>query len=315
MSTAHESPAASESIGPISVVIPAKNSADAINRALNSVVNQTLQPKEVIVVDDGSSDDTAKLAARFPGVSVHRVDFSNRAQARNFGVAQATGEWIAFLDSDDEWSARKLQAQLDFVNRHRLDLAFHDFSLSHQDAPLIQAWAAQCNGSQWYDGQQREFQVCGLRDIVGPADYLFTTTAVIRRSLWNDIGGMRKEYKRCQDIDTWLRAYESGAHIGFLPEVLAIKHAHRQIPGAITYWYKLQLMNAAVARAVAGTRNPDDLNHLEQAYAQQLRSFAGWARRNQQPALSARLYLASVVSGLSSGINRTVSQILQTRKF
>lgn len=126
---------------------------------------------------------------------------------------------------------------------------------------------------------------------------------------------MRQEFRRCQDTDAWLRTYETGANIGFLPQVLAIKHAHRQIPGAISYWYKLQLIQAALSRAVSGTRHAGDLALLQAAYSRHLRSFAGWARRNGQLGLSLSLYLSSLSTWVSSHVNQRVARIIHTKTF
>jgi glycosyltransferase involved in cell wall biosynthesis len=101
---------------PISVVIPAYNRAATIARCLDSVVNQSLPPTEVVVVDDCSSDDTARVIDSYPSALVRRVTLARRSgaqAARNAGVRAAAGSWIAFQDSDDEWMPEKLEKQVD----------------------------------------------------------------------------------------------------------------------------------------------------------------------------------------------------------
>lgn len=99
----------------VSVVIPAHDRAWALPACLDSVLAQTLPPLEVLVVDDHSADDTAAVLARYAGRGVRhlRLAHGRGAQAaRNLGIREARGEWIAFQDSDDQWLPRKLELQL-----------------------------------------------------------------------------------------------------------------------------------------------------------------------------------------------------------
>jgi glycosyltransferase involved in cell wall biosynthesis len=99
----------------VSVVIPAHNARTTLERALRSVVAQTYSHFEVVIVDDASVDDTADLARSFPGldIRVERLDSqSGAAAARNRGIEVSRGEFIAFLDADDEWTPEKTALQL-----------------------------------------------------------------------------------------------------------------------------------------------------------------------------------------------------------
>jgi|688.fasta_scaffold364187_1 glycosyltransferase involved in cell wall biosynthesis len=97
----------------ISVVIPCYNRADIVSRAIQSAKAQTVAPYEIIVVDDGSKDGSAEVAKRFGGnVIVIEQENKGAAAARNRGIQYALGEWIAFLDSDDEWHPNKLELQI-----------------------------------------------------------------------------------------------------------------------------------------------------------------------------------------------------------
>ena len=102
----------------VSVVIPCYNREQILPRAIESAVSQTVCPHEIVVVDDGSRDGSAKVARSF-GDLVRVVEQPNAgaAAARNRGIEVATGDWIAFLDSDDEWDARKLELQLAAASR------------------------------------------------------------------------------------------------------------------------------------------------------------------------------------------------------
>lgn len=103
----------------ISVVIPAYNAAHLIEDALQSVFAQTYQPREIIVVDDGSCDDTVAVVRRHVEfVKLVRQRNAGAASARNTGIEHATGDWIAFLDADDTWVPTKLERQAAFIASH-----------------------------------------------------------------------------------------------------------------------------------------------------------------------------------------------------
>jgi len=99
----------------VSAVIPAYNAEGFISDAIQSVLAQTYEIAEIIVVDDGSSDHTAEVAAGFPKTQVIRRINGGQAAARNTGIQAASGEWIAFLDHDDVWLPRKTEIQMGYV--------------------------------------------------------------------------------------------------------------------------------------------------------------------------------------------------------
>ena len=100
----------------VSVIIPAYNAADRVARAINRALAQTLPVLEIIVVDDGSADDTVQVASSF-GSPVRVVSKPNGgpASARNLGASLARGEWLAMLDADDWWFPRKNEIQLAYI--------------------------------------------------------------------------------------------------------------------------------------------------------------------------------------------------------
>lgn len=98
----------------VSAIIPAYNAAEFIHRAIESAIAQTHRLFEIIVVDDGSVDNTSEVASRYP-VTVIRQANGGQASARNTGARAASGEWLAFLDHDDSWHREKTEQQLKFV--------------------------------------------------------------------------------------------------------------------------------------------------------------------------------------------------------
>jgi hypothetical protein len=115
----------------ISVVIPTYNRAGFLPDTLTSIQNQTLKPAEIIVVDDGSTDETERLVRSFPPpVKYLRIENSGVCRARNVGADHATAPWIAYCDSDDLWHPHKLAAQANLLNAvFGLEYAFTNFSV------------------------------------------------------------------------------------------------------------------------------------------------------------------------------------------
>ena len=106
-------------MGPrVSVLIPTYNAGRYLGAALESVLGQTYQDFEIIVVDDGSEDDTAAVAAQYPRVQYFYHDHSGISVTRNLTISKAKGELIAFLDADDMWAPDKLEKQVAYLDSH-----------------------------------------------------------------------------------------------------------------------------------------------------------------------------------------------------
>ena len=100
-------------IGNISVVIPTYNRRKTIGRSIDSVLNQTLFPSEIIVVDDGSTDGTCDyIQSNFPSIRLLQQPNKGVSSARNMGIRSSNSDWVALLDSDDEWFPQKLEKQV-----------------------------------------------------------------------------------------------------------------------------------------------------------------------------------------------------------
>ena len=100
-------------IGNISVVIPTFNRRQTIGRSIDSILNQTLFPSEIIVVDDGSTDGTSDyIQSNFPSIRLLQQPNKGVSLARNMGIRSSNSDWVALLDSDDEWFPKKLEKQV-----------------------------------------------------------------------------------------------------------------------------------------------------------------------------------------------------------
>ncbi|HEY0527697.1 MAG TPA: glycosyltransferase family 2 protein [Gemmatimonadaceae bacterium] len=122
----------------VSVVIPSYNRADLLQHTVDSILRQTIAPAEIIVVDDGSTDDTQRICAGFPTiVKCLRQNNQGLPAARNTGIRASTGDWIAFCDSDDLWAENKLEIQLAALSNTGCGWSVSDFSLIDPDGALL----------------------------------------------------------------------------------------------------------------------------------------------------------------------------------
>jgi glycosyltransferase involved in cell wall biosynthesis len=180
----------------VSVVIPAYNAAAYLGETLRSVQAQTYRNIEILVVDDGSTDDTAAVAARF-GVRSLTQPNQGQAAARNAGIRAANGRYIALLDADDLWEPEKLQLQVALLEQTGL------------------AWAY-CDGYEFAsDTGQTSYQFSGVYtlhagDILRPlllVNCIVAATPLIRRDVFDAVGGFDEAplLRRREDWDMWLR--------------------------------------------------------------------------------------------------------------
>ena len=178
----------------ISVVIPTFNRLSVLTRALDSAINQTIKPHEIIVIDDGSSDQTRNwIRNKFPEINYFYQKNMGVSTARNTGIDMAKGDWIAFLDSDDEWDKAKLELQSKAIHNNK------DIPLSHTNEISIKNGVRinQKRGHQKFGGQI--FNRCLKKCIISPS------TVIIRKDIFNEIGLFDTSLPVCEDYDLWLR--------------------------------------------------------------------------------------------------------------
>jgi GT2 family glycosyltransferase len=195
----------------VSIIIPAFNRAWYLETTLQSVLDQTFKNFEVIVVDDGSTDGTLALLRQFPQVRVHRWE-DNRgvSAARNQGIEMARGEWICFLDSDDQWVESKLQVQVDWMQAHPECLACYTDEIWIRKGVRVNPK----NKHRKYSGDI--FRQCLPLCIISPSSIM------MRASVLETIGGFDTDLAACEDYDLWLRL-TSRFPVHFISEKLIIK--------------------------------------------------------------------------------------------
>jgi len=196
----------------ISVVIPTFNRLSVLVRALDSAINQTIKPYEIIVIDDGSSDQTRNwIRNKFPEINYFYQKNMGVSTARNTGIDMAKGDWIAFLDSDDEWDKAKLELQSKAIHNNK------DIPLSHTNEIWIKNGVRinQKRGHQKFGGQI--FNQCLKKCIISPS------TVIIRKDIFNEIGLFDTSLPICEDYDLWLR-FTARYPVLLLEKELTIKY-------------------------------------------------------------------------------------------
>ena len=178
----------------VSVVIPTYNRAQLLGRALHSVLKQSCDPDELIVVDDGSTDGTQNLISdRFPDVCYIWQQNRGISSARNRGIAESKHEWIAFLDSDDEWLPQKLECQISKLQQQP------SFRLCHTDEIWIR------NGKRVNPLQKhRKFDGHIFRRCL-PLCVISPSSVIIHRTIFDEVGLFDEALPACEDYDMWLR--------------------------------------------------------------------------------------------------------------
>lgn len=189
----------------VSVIIPTYNRRMQIMHAIESVLAQTAPVDEIIVVDDGSSDDTvAAVRERFPsGVKVLTQKNAGVSAARNRGVREARGEWIAFLDSDDIWFPEKIARQLEALQAMEGEpgLCFTDNLFGGNP----QMSYSRFEETGFVGGAKSGILHDPARYIVGGREPFFTSSLLIRRSLLDELGGFDEVLSIREDTDLMFR--------------------------------------------------------------------------------------------------------------
>ena len=184
----------SQAQGPlqIAVVIPAYNSARFLREGLDSVLSQTYPVAEIIVVDDGSKDNTREVVESYaPPVRYFWQANSGVSPARNGGVQETTSPWVAFLDADDAWEPRKIERQVKALQ-------------ANPDAVL-------CYTGKLFIGPDGPGQVCEaiaadhLWPLLRYQNPITPSTVLMRRDVFEAAGGFDKRFLGCEDWDLWFR--------------------------------------------------------------------------------------------------------------
>ncbi len=252
----------------ISAVIPTHNRSGLISRALRSVINQKRAPDEIIVVDDGSVDDTPRLIARdFPDVAYIRQENRGVAAARNRGIQESSGEWLAFLDSDDEWIPPKLERQIEALSSVPGTLLCHTNEIWIRRGRRVNPMAKH----QKVGG--RIFEKCLPLCVISPS------SAVVHRSVFEQVGLFDESLPVCEDYDMWLRT-AALYPILYLEEPLIVKYGGHEDQLSRRYWGMDRFRIRALEKVIdSGVLSPEDRSAAARVLCEKIDIYLAGARK------------------------------------
>lgn len=194
-----------------SVVIPTYNSERYIVECIESVLSQSCQEFEIIVVDNNSSDSTRALVNQFNSEKIKLFQIENNgviAASRNYGMSKAAGEYIAFLDSDDKWYVNKLEECSKYLEKH--DFVCHNMDGIHRRNPIFGA-------------KELSFYRLFLR-----GNCVATSSVIISKDLICKLGGFSEDCDliTVEDYDLWLKLLWSGVNLYSVDQLLGFYRKH-----------------------------------------------------------------------------------------
>lgn len=203
----------------VSVVIPLFNGGRFITQALDSVFAQTLTPHEVIVVDDGSTDDGPNIVANYaithPLISLVKPN-GGQSSARNFGIAESSGKLIALLDQDDVWYPNHLlELSRPFLQTHNQPLgwAYSNIDQISEDNRL---WLREAHSNSSITHPKRNLNTC-----LAEGMFILPSASVISREAFDAVGGFDEQLYGYEDEDFFLRLFVNGYHNVYIPNSLS----------------------------------------------------------------------------------------------
>tara|TARA_B100001113_G_scaffold352055_1_gene352512 strand:+ start:3640 stop:4476 length:837 start_codon:yes stop_codon:yes gene_type:complete len=178
----------------VSVIIPTYNRKHTLGRAIESIISQTIKPLEIIIVDDGSNDGTREwIKQEYPFIKYLNQNNSGVSASRNRGIFSANGNWIAFLDSDDEWIPEKLERQLSILSSDKEAVFCHTNEIWIRNGTRVN----QMRKHQKYGGYI--FEKCLDMCRISPS------SSIIKKEVFDHIGYFDESLIVCEDYDLWLR--------------------------------------------------------------------------------------------------------------
>jgi len=214
-----------KAIEEISVIIPTYNRCDLLKRAINSVIKQTITPKEIIIVDNGSTDQTYQMVSSlFPEINYFIEKKRGVSAARNKGILESKSKWIAFLDSDDAWKPTKLEKQMEYsvFNQDKYRIIHTDENWYRNKKFLNQLKKHKKSGGNIF---KNSLQLC----CISPS------SVVLKKQIFDDYGLFDENLEVCEDYDMWIRI-TAKEEVGFLDSPLVLKYGGHSDQLSKKFW-------------------------------------------------------------------------------
>lgn len=207
----------------ITVIIPTYNRAHCLARALDSVLQQTIAAPNIIVIDDGSTDDTERLMEAYPNVQYVRQENRGVSAARNKGLQRVMTPWVALLDSDDEWLPNKLEKQVALLSQNPNHRLCHTEEIWVRNGVRVNQMNKHKKSGGWI------FDKCLPMCAISPSSVLMET------SLFSEFGYFREDLPACEDYDLWLKIC-AAYPVLYVEEPCIIKYGGHEDQLSQKYW-------------------------------------------------------------------------------
>ena len=205
-----------------SVIIPTYNRSSEVKRSIESVLAQTITDYEILVMDDGSTDNTEELVSAFNDKRIiyeWDTNFGGPARPRNRGLRKAKAEWICFLDADDWWMPNKLQVCSEYT-KDNVDLIYHDLQIVSKNSSFLKS----------SNHKSRKLTKPVLFDLLVHGNPISNSSVVVRKNLFEQIGWIDEnpEMIAGEDFNTWLRIAQITDKFCYIPKTLGYYLLHEQ---------------------------------------------------------------------------------------
>ncbi len=239
---------------PVSVVIPTYNRAKFLERAIFSVEKQTVRCLEIIVVDDGSTDNSADILKNLQlslstQIKIYNGVNKGPAAARNYGIEKTSGEYIAFLDSDDHWNKKKIAMQYDALCKNP------QFSISHTKERWLRR-GEHLNQKKIHIPRHGDIfdhclQLCGVG----------MSTVMLKKDVFTTVGQFDETLRCCEDYDLWLRV-SSIYDFLLIDEPLTVKEGGRDDQVSHQYRVGMDKLRIYAIKKILDRVQLDDQNYI-----------------------------------------------------
>lgn len=213
----------------VSVVLPTYNRSDTLKRTIDSVLRQTFNNFELIVVDDGSTDNTKDIVLSYNDKRITYIQHDNNkggSAARNTGIETSSGEFIAFIDSDDEWQPEKLSKQLSHL-KSRSNEWIATYCRIYIDNSPMKDFLLNDKNKVKEGGKELIADILTLKLQLGGA-----STLLVRKEAIKEINGFDTDFQRHQDWEFCIRLLKKGK-ITYVDERLVVKHSTEKPPASV----------------------------------------------------------------------------------
>lgn len=236
----------------VSVIIPTFNRSEYITRAAKSVLDQSFKDLELLIVDDGSTDETGKIIESLGDPRIRYFFQPNQgvSRARNLGINNSRGNFISFLDSDDEWLPRKLEQQLESLESHPEYRIVHTNEIWIRKGLRVNQKKIHRKYGGWI------FQYCLPLCVISPSSIMLS------RDIFNKTGLFREDFPVCEDYELWLRL-ASAWPVLFIDDPLIVKYGGHHGQLSARHWG----MDRFRVKALSGIIESGNLTQMQKRLA------------------------------------------------